>query len=283
MICLQKIDDIVLLEIYNLIEKEFKKQENNIYEGSSLNTNMWKVGITNECYKYFTIYNKKITKKISLNNNKISDNIICGEIPDGFIICGWKISTNCNSKPYDIVCSWEKQKDLNIIGSNCYKFKLNYTNNSNSNNNIEIKWILEIFCFHSDFLISDYSLTFSDSYHYFSNCDCELLIGCIKDQNDCYYNKFFEDESWKKIDKKSLASIQNENYKKKFEKLKTEKLEQDLREKKLIKEKLNLETELKDKCLEKNKTNLNTPALIGAFAINPLLGIGLLAKNSIFK
>ena len=210
-ICLKKYEDIVLYEIYNLIEKDFKIQEQNLFEGSSTNSNSWKVGIIKEVYKSFTIYKKKIFKKIKLKksvdnkqNNNINKDIICGELPGDFIICGRKRKTNCNSKPCDIICNWERKKELSIIGSNCYKFKLNsYAENNNKlDEDIEIEWILEIFCFHSDFLISydknNYSY-FMNPKHYFSNCDCFKVIDFYSEE--CYYNKLDftlnEENNWK--------------------------------------------------------------------------------------
>ena len=58
-ICLQNYEDIVLKEIYTLIEKDFSVKEKELYEGSSDLNNFWKVGITQENYKGFIIYKKK--------------------------------------------------------------------------------------------------------------------------------------------------------------------------------------------------------------------------------
>ena len=65
-ICLENYEDIVLKEIYTLIENEFIKKEKEIFNGSSENQNKWKVGITKEHYKSFTIYRKKIEKKLKV-------------------------------------------------------------------------------------------------------------------------------------------------------------------------------------------------------------------------
>ena len=54
-ICLKPYGEIVLQEINSLIEKDFKTTEENLYNGSSINTNIWKVGITKETYKTFRI------------------------------------------------------------------------------------------------------------------------------------------------------------------------------------------------------------------------------------
>ena len=126
-VCLQKYEDIVLQEIYNLIEKEFKPQENNLHEGSPIKNNVWKVGITEEVYKSFIICKKKISNKLYISekeNKHKTEDIICGEVPDGFIIVGWKLKTNSFSKPYDVECKWEKQKDFNIIGSDKFSILL---------------------------------------------------------------------------------------------------------------------------------------------------------------
>ncbi len=61
-ICLQKYEDIVLQEIYNLIENDYKKKEQEVFQGSSENINSWKVGLTKEVYKSFVIYKKKYQK-----------------------------------------------------------------------------------------------------------------------------------------------------------------------------------------------------------------------------
>ena len=206
-ICLQKYEDIVLQEIYNLIESEFKSKENNLYEGSPVNTNIWKVGITEEIYKSFIICKRQITTKLIIskneNNNKKED-IICGEVPDGFIIVGWKLKTNSFSKPYDLDCKWEKQKDFNIIGSDCFKFKVTASEkNKEFKEDIEVEWKLEIFCIKYNFLIP-YTNRFSGDFdynkwsaHYFVNCICFQLYNSDKNDGECFYNK----ENKKKIEK----------------------------------------------------------------------------------
>ena len=75
------------------------------------------------------------------------DDVIFGEIPDGFIICGWMIKTNVNSKPYDVVYTWNRRKGLSIIGGSCFKFKVNiFETDSKLNKDIEVEWVLYIFC-----------------------------------------------------------------------------------------------------------------------------------------
>ena len=198
-ICLQKYEDIVLQEIYNLIESEFKPKENNLYEGGPVNSNIWKVGITEEVYKSFIICKKQITTKLIIskkeNNNKKED-IICGEVPDGFIIVGWKLKTNSFSKPYDLDCKWEKQKDFNIIGSDCFKFKVTASEkNKEFKEDIEVEWKLEIFCIKYNLLIPQ-TKHFSDNFdnnkyssHYFVNCVCFKFYNSDKNNGECYYNK----------------------------------------------------------------------------------------------
>ena len=187
-ICLKPYGEIVLQEINSLIEKDFKTTEENLYNGSSINTNIWKVGITKETYKTFRILRKRICKKLTLKyvdeekvktnkdkdksdsegnikepdtkniseNNKIKESVICGEIPDGFKICGWLIKTNANSKYYDVVCKWERRKELSIIGNDCFRFKVNLSQeNNNYKKNINVKWTVDIFCIHEDFLFSN--------------------------------------------------------------------------------------------------------------------------------
>ena len=145
-------------------------------------------------------------------DNNINKDIICGELSADFIICGWNIKTNGNSKPYDIICNWERKKELSIIGSNCYKFKINsYVENYKLGEDLEIEWILEIFCFHSDFLVSNEKNNYSyfmNPKHYFSNCDCFKIIHFNSDE--CYYNKgdFALNEEYKwKINKYTYEKV----------------------------------------------------------------------------
>ena len=172
-ICLEKYEDIVLKEIYTLIETNFSKKEKEIFEGSSENNNFWKVGLTQEKYKSFIIYRKKIIKKLTIgkekenetdnkkskgtekkNTNKKVKDVICGEIPDGFIICGWILKTNANSNYHDVVANWERKKTIGIIGNECFKFKVDLSiEEKNINDDIEIDWSLEIFCIHTDCLV----------------------------------------------------------------------------------------------------------------------------------
>ena len=57
-ICLKSYEEIVLQQIYDLIENDFKNAEQNLFEGSSLNFNSWNVGLTNGNYKSFQIFNR---------------------------------------------------------------------------------------------------------------------------------------------------------------------------------------------------------------------------------
>ena len=199
-ICFQNYEDIVLQEIKNLIENNFTNQEKNLYEGSLKNSNLWEVGITKDNYKSFIIYQKNISKKIIIhnyieNNKIIKEDMINGEIPDGFMICGWLIQINNNLKFNDINCIWRKKKELRIIGNNCYKFKLNINieENNKLDDTLEIDWIVKIFCINCDYLIqynSDCNLNNENEEHFFLNCDCYNRIGQLEnDKSICYYNK----------------------------------------------------------------------------------------------
>ena len=157
-ICLRPYEVIVLQEIYNLLDTKYKEEEKNIYDGVSTNSNLWKAGIILNNYESFNIYKQKIVKKLILDKfslkkeTVIKKSIICGEVPEGFIICGWTISTNANSKPYDIICSWERSKELGILWTIYFKFKVDITGEKDFNeNNIEIEWTVEIFCICSNF------------------------------------------------------------------------------------------------------------------------------------
>lgn len=181
-ICLEKYEDIALKEIYNLMETNFIQKEKEIFKGSSENMNKWKVGITSEKYKSCIIYRKKIIKNLKNKDNQ-NKSVICGEIPDGFVICGWILKTNANSKPFDVQANWERKKEIPIIGEENFKFKVDLIVKKDINENIEIDWILEIFCIHSDYLVQNFN---KNNYpnksqkHYFINCDCS--------QENCIYN-----------------------------------------------------------------------------------------------
>ena len=174
------------------MEKDFIPKEKELFEGSSDLNNFWKVGITQESYKGFIIYKRKIIRNLQFNINsieneeamkqKISD-IISGEIPDGFIICGWILKTNANSNYYDIVASWERKKTVSIIGNECFRFKVDFLLEEDAYENVDIDWYLEIFCIHNNFLVRPYQVIKSN--HYFQNCDC-----CQKGVENCSYNSY---------------------------------------------------------------------------------------------
>ena len=221
-ICLKNNEDIVLQEIHSLIEKDFKQQENILNENISKNTNIWKVGITEEVYNSFCIYKKEISTNLIISkkdNNSKKEDIICGEIPDGFIIVGWKLKTNSFSKPYDVDCKWEKQKDFNIIGSDCFKFKVSISEKNNEfNDDIEIEWKLEIFCIHYNFLIPSENKNLYNnankrkSKHYFINCDCFQIFN-DNNNGECFFNKKNEvkiEELNKKYEEKIMDNLSNE-------------------------------------------------------------------------
>ena len=69
-ICLENYEDIVLKEIYSLLENDYIEKEKEIFQGSSKKKNKWKVGITKEQYKSFVIYRKKIEKKLKIKLGK---------------------------------------------------------------------------------------------------------------------------------------------------------------------------------------------------------------------
>ena len=157
-ICLNDYEDIVFQEIFNLLESKYKIEEKNIYEGISTNNNSWSVGIIKNNYQCFDIYQKKIVKslyidKLSLKKETISkEDVICGEIPEGYIICGWIISTNANSKPNNLICSWERSKELGILGSRYFKFKVSASSEKEiDENGVEINWTVQVFCLNSDY------------------------------------------------------------------------------------------------------------------------------------
>ena len=59
-ICLREYEEIVLQEIFNLLESKYINEENNIISGTSLNNNSWGVGIIKDNYESFQIYKKKL-------------------------------------------------------------------------------------------------------------------------------------------------------------------------------------------------------------------------------
>jgi hypothetical protein len=203
----KKYNDIVLEEIKNLIENDYIKKEHNLLEGSSENSNSWSVGITEEKYKSFIILTKQFSHhfknyQIIENENNVS---ICGNIPDGFIICGWEINTNANSAPYNIICKWKRNKEPSIIGSFCFKFEVDIITDNNINDLIDIDIILDIYCIHEDFLIPYDQTIFNkcnSNDHYFLNCDC-----C---QKTCYYNDFYKNKNWKKLNEEKYYKLMND-------------------------------------------------------------------------
>ena len=216
-ICLENYEDIVLKEIYSLMEKDFILKEKEIFQGSSDTMNHWKVGITQEQYKKFIIYRKKIIKNLKIkkdgetkneenkNNNKMVKDVICGEIPDGFVICGWILKSNANSNYQDVVANWERKKTISIIGNECFKFKVDLNINEDINEDVDIDWSLEIFCIHTDFLVEYNKNKSSKKYknHYFINCDCN------KSNDECYYNDFYKNKNFIKINEDELKKTED--------------------------------------------------------------------------
>ena len=244
-ICLENYEDIVLKEIYNLIENNAEK-EKEIFKGSSENKNKWQVGITKEQYKSFIIYRKKIVKRLKIkkpekkkeekkkeetkeeeketkeeekkeeekkeeekkDEKKIVKDVICGEIPDGFIICGWILKSNSNSKSYDVISNWERKKEIQIIGDEYFKFKIDLTVENDIKEDIEIDWILELFCIHTDFLVRFNKKNNVKDFnkHYFINCDCNK-----QENEECYYNTFYKNENFIKMDSDGLQKRAKKN------------------------------------------------------------------------
>ena len=211
-ICLQNYEDIVLKEIYNLMENNFAQKEKELFEGSSDENNFWKIGITQENYKGYYIYRKKLIKKLKYDINEIPDeeseenktknikDVICGEIPEGFIICGWLLKTNANSNYYKVVANWKRKKEVGIIGNEYFKFKVDLTVGEDIDEDVEIEWSLDVFCIHNDFLIStNHFFIFSKYNHYFINCDCG-------NKDDCYYNYFYNNKYFIKKDKEDFKT-----------------------------------------------------------------------------
>ena len=189
-ICLQCYEDIVLKEIYNLMENDFMKREQEIFEGSSELNNIWKVGITQDQYKNFRIFRKKIVKNLRIRydeyeneeeqNKKIID-VICGEIPEGFIICGWSLKTNANSNYYDLIAKWERKKTVGIIGNEYFRFVVGFKlDEEEVYEDVDINWYLEIFCIPTNCLVRN--SWFPKSNHFFINCCCG------EDADDCSYS-----------------------------------------------------------------------------------------------
>ena len=93
---------------------------------------------------------------------------------------------------------------MQIIGNDCFKFKVNVIDDNNIDEDIEIRWTVEIFCIHSHFLVPQKSSNINNSNmnieHYFINCDC-----C--NQSNCYYNGFYTKENWRKVDIENFNKI----------------------------------------------------------------------------
>ena len=173
-ICLKSEEDIVLQQIYDLIENKYKKSEEALFEGSSMNSSSWNVGLINDNYNSFTILKERYIKNIIITKNQNASKnykekikiiydfdqlYICGKVPDGCIICGWELSTDVNSKPYNIISSWNRKKELKVIGNRFFKFKLdiNISEIKKLNKDIIIKWFLDVFYINKDFIFKIYN------------------------------------------------------------------------------------------------------------------------------
>jgi len=229
-ICVNNYEEIVLQQINNLINKDFKTKEDKLFEGDSSNNESWEVGITKEIYNTFMILKKSYSKKISLKSK--SENIISGELLKNFIICGWKIHTNVNSNEDNIVSTWERKKEVHIIGNRNFKFNLKIKN-ENNNKDGEIEWFVDIFCIHSDMLIPNINKYnyFETNGHYFSNCDCFQIIGVVYNSK-CLYNQSFKEIS----NEEYFNKVSIEELSQRLEIEKKNKEEQDALIKKLEKE-----------------------------------------------
>ena len=105
-----------------------------------------------------------------------------------------------------------KKKELSIIGSNYFNFKLEIEKDIDEY--IDIDCTCEIFCIHKDFLIP-YGTNIYNDYkndeHYFSNCDCNQT-------NECYYNRFYLEKNWRKLDLEGYKRLITEAENKRNEK-----------------------------------------------------------------
>ena len=142
-------------------------------------------------------------------NNRVTS-VICGEIPEGFIICGWILKTNANSKYYDVVGNWERQKQIQIIGNEYYKFKVDLNIENEISEDVNTDWILELYCIHKNYLISDEKGFNKKNLknHFFINCDCG------GENNVCYYKTGYEYATAQPV--KTFPTSNNQKIKKNF-------------------------------------------------------------------
>ena len=100
--------------------------------------------------------------------------------------------------------------------------------NNNINEEMEMEWVLEIYCIHSNYLIqySNNDENNTNIEHYFTNCDCTH----IKNNNneECYYNLFYKEENLRKLNKEELKMKEMDKLKKEIEEEKI-KLEKELK------------------------------------------------------
>ena len=102
-----------------------------------------------------------------------------------------------------MISTWERKKEIQIIGDEYFKFKIDLTIENDIKEDVEIDWILELFCIHTDFLVRFNKRNYPKDFnkHYFINCDCYK-----KDNEECYYNTFYKNDNFIKMD---LAELQN--------------------------------------------------------------------------
>ena len=96
-----------------------------------------------------------------------------------------------------MVANWKRKKTVGIIGNEFFKFKIDLNVAENFYGEIEVEWSLDIFCIHTNFLISENWLFCSKKYnHYFLNCDCSR-----ENNSDCYYYTFYQNKNYIKKEK----------------------------------------------------------------------------------
>ena len=80
--------------------------------------------------------------------------------------------------------NWERKKEIHIIGEEYFKFKVDLIVDNDLDEEVEIDWILEIFCIHSDYLLKRIKTDISKNMnqHYFINCDCDG-----EENESCHY------------------------------------------------------------------------------------------------
>ena len=92
---------------------------------------------------------------------------------DGLFQLSPTISTNANSKPNNLICSWERSRELGILGTRYFKFKVDTTGEKEFNeNSVDIEWTVEIFYICSNFV---------------SKCENNFTSGYENQENKCNF------------------------------------------------------------------------------------------------